>query len=1577
MRRPDTRRFSLGVRVLAVGERMVHRMSALFKNLQLVALLLAVLVGGLATSQVLAQVILPGIGDSKKAEQGYNGVFLPSDRTLSRGVQQARERISAGDFSRAIRFLDELLDPAKEDSFVVIAGSNEVAGLKATSRQILKNLSAEGRQAYESTFGPVARRELRNAIDEGDFDALRRVTQRYFYTPAGYEAVLLLAAQEADMGRHFSAALAYQQLIDTPEAAKLFQPQLSLMAALSWLAMDDRSRALELIEDLREAGYRSVSIAGKDYQLESFGAQPLEWLQQTVGVPLIQAMMPEDQWLTFRGNAARNGQTDGGLPHMRVRWQVRLLSHHRLETLYDDLAAELMRSQKAVPIAATPLAVGDHIITRSAHGLIAIDFRTGKLVWQAEPQGVPEIENLVNSSGSSHEQESQAGRAKSFSTRIWEDQLYSSLSSDGERVYVIRDLSIPTGISHDVLAMPFRNVQRLRDGSAGTNRLCAFDLATQGKRVWEIDGATAEDDFQGAFFLGSPLAVGKSLYCLVEMKSAVYLASLDRETGKPLWRQQLANLEAGILLDPRRRLQASIPSYEGGILICPTGAGVVVGIDLAKKALAWAYRYPTSHRPIRRFRGRNDHRLLIKNQWIDSTATLAEGHVLLTPRESEDLHCLDLMTGKLLWKLPRKEHLFVAGVLQKRVLLVGSKQLTAVRLADGAPAWQEETLELPKNSVPSGRGFFSDGRYYLPLTSAEVIAIDVEQGAIVKRTVARDGQVLGNLVCHRGAVLSQNGQFLDRFDQIDVLRSKSEELLDEDPTNYEALRTLGEIAYNEGDLSQAIELLEKAYESSSEDLRTREVLAESLMIALDEDFSSYRDRLPLLRELQEDSGNGRLTSLRLALLRLESHGLLEVGDLVGSFETCLQLYDESAESSEFLSIGRNHQVEVSRWLQGQVSAIWRKAGESEKELISTRLQQLLDQFPDQPSEEETQRLVDCLGDLVGVEAYAIDLAKEYASAGRLLQAQQLFMRLADSKNEVIRGEAVASCSLTLHQLNLAQLARPFDETLNTTLANVVCLDGKTGKQCLEEWGLGSLSNRLEWPYGKVAVKVGSKQNSAAAQKSLAIRLGIHLEQCDEVLGRGNIMLSPSNGEVTVCDSLGNNFFRASLTPRGRGQRRDANQLYAAARGNLLIVSLGSQIVAYDTLGLSKLDTTELESSELGAAEPLWQKDLVSTLDPHFAQVRGLSGRQNGRPGTFRASRAQRNGKWIGVIGPVTNDSCIYQDQRHLVCVNSLTGEVRWTRSDVPQGCDLYGDEDYVFVVPRSSKTAMVFSTVDGRSLGEVSVPPWREQLATIGRNVIRWRKRADGRNELSSFDSFAGETLWREDFGRNAKVDIALSRYVSIVDQAGNCVIIDAVNGSRLVDQNLPQKPVATDIHLMAGSDSFVLAVQTKKAGLSRGLNPVDYAMIDGLVYAFNRSTGLPAWKRPAEIRNQPLMLSQPVDAPVIAFVGNVSRRNNRGSQKSISMLLLEKASGRVLFQEENLRSSTGNYCSMRASISEDNPSDNEVVIETSGQTVRLKFTDQKRAPEPPAMIDVETKDKKGQKGLLGIGKKLIGGALP
>ncbi|MEM9660339.1 MAG: PQQ-binding-like beta-propeller repeat protein, partial [Planctomycetota bacterium] len=385
-------------------------------------------------------------------------------------------------------------------------------------------------------------------------------------------------------------------------------------------------------------------------------------------------------------------------------------------------------------------------------------------------------------------------------------------------------------------------------------RLTAYDLTVSGDEVWQVDGSDNESAMAGSFFLGAPLVMGQLLYAIVEIKGegegAVYLAALDRDSGELQWRQQLANLETGIRLDPRRRMRSVSPSYEAGILVCPTGAGAVVGVDLEHRTLAWAYRYPSSDRPslVNRRRG-NAVSPSFASKWIDAATVVADGKVLLTPPESDQLHCIDLQTGAVVWRRPRQGLLYLASAQQGRALLIGNERATALRLADGKPAWKSGTLKWGRETQPAGVGFATEGRYYLPLTSAEVVAIDVESGEIVERTASRDGQALGNLICHRGAVISHDGASVSRYDDISSLRRASDARLATSPNDSEALRNLGEIAYNEGRLDEALALLESAYRNDPEDLDARDVLAECLTAALDGDFSAYRDRLSLLERL--------------------------------------------------------------------------------------------------------------------------------------------------------------------------------------------------------------------------------------------------------------------------------------------------------------------------------------------------------------------------------------------------------------------------------------------------------------------------------------------------------------------------------------------------------------------------------------------------------------------------------------------------------------------------------------------------------------------------------------------------------
>ena len=86
----------------------------------------------------VATLALAGSGAAQPQNQGVNppdvasespfGVYLPTDRTLSRGVAQARERIGDREYNEAIGFLQGILD-RDEDEFI-----EDAAGVFGESR---------------------------------------------------------------------------------------------------------------------------------------------------------------------------------------------------------------------------------------------------------------------------------------------------------------------------------------------------------------------------------------------------------------------------------------------------------------------------------------------------------------------------------------------------------------------------------------------------------------------------------------------------------------------------------------------------------------------------------------------------------------------------------------------------------------------------------------------------------------------------------------------------------------------------------------------------------------------------------------------------------------------------------------------------------------------------------------------------------------------------------------------------------------------------------------------------------------------------------------------------------------------------------------------------------------------------------------------------------------------------------------------------------------------------------------------------------------------------------------------------
>src|SRR5262249_4017544 len=124
------------------------------------------------------------------------------------------------------------------------------------------------------------------------------------------------------------------------------------------------------------------------------------------------------------------------------------------------------------------------------------------------------------------------------------------------------------------------------------NRLLALD-AESGKVAWVLGGRGAAPgaDLHDSHFLGPPLSLDGRLFGVVEKQQELRLVCLDAGGGRLRWTQVLTVPVSNVVRDVGRRVAPLRPAYADGILVCPTNAGVVLGVDLFQRSLAWACIY--------------------------------------------------------------------------------------------------------------------------------------------------------------------------------------------------------------------------------------------------------------------------------------------------------------------------------------------------------------------------------------------------------------------------------------------------------------------------------------------------------------------------------------------------------------------------------------------------------------------------------------------------------------------------------------------------------------------------------------------------------------------------------------------------------------------------------------------------------------------------------------------------------------------------------------------------------------------------------------------------------------------------
>jgi hypothetical protein len=567
---------------------------------------------------------------------------------------------------------------------------------------------------------------------------------------------------------------------------------------------------------------------------------------------------------------------------------------------------------------------------------------------------------------------------------------------------------------------------------------------------------------------------------LTEKNSELRLVCVDAVNGEPTWMQRLATARDRLLLDVSRRVQAVHLAYGEGILVCPTNAGAILGVDLLSRSLVWAFPYrektpdtfPRLGVPPVRGRMLPGMGLPLDvygslqrlgGDWKMSAPVIQDGKVVFTAPDGGAIHCLNLRDGQPLWQAERRDDLYLAGVLSGKVVLVGKATCRALSLADGRQQlWQVET------GLPSGQGVASGPYYYLPLKKGEVCKIDLEHGVVVAHSPSPKDSSPGNLLFYDGDVVSQTESVVTAYPQVDAKVAEIDALLRKNPNDPEALTERGELRLYQGKLTLAVDDLRAALSNNTPANmlpRTQNKLYITLTELLRQDFKAAEPYLEEYRELcqvpvpegasaEERHKCEQEQRRRLAgFLCLLADGREKQGRLMEAFQAYLD-FGALAESKELVSVINEPAVKAQPdvWAQGRIATLVAKATPEQRRSLENEIAARWRGVEATNNLDAMRRFVKAFGSLFQVGRQArLHFAQRLMEESLFIEAEMHLLQLRRQKDDPqMAAQAIEGLAKLMAHKGLMEDAAYYYRILGTDFAHVIIRDGKTGAELFRE-----------------------------------------------------------------------------------------------------------------------------------------------------------------------------------------------------------------------------------------------------------------------------------------------------------------------------------------------------------------------------------------------------------------------------------------------------------------------------------------------------------------------------------------------
>ena len=1372
--------------------------------------------------------------------------------------------------------------------------------LKGVAEEIIADLPKVGRDAWLRVIADRANAEYSEAVRTADWATISRIATQDVHTPAGYAAVDLLGNRHLDQNRPLAAIRQFHRLLKSVAARESREPSVSIRTAVAWNNLGRTGQARLALIDLSRWLKDHPKVA---LELPSnFVAETTAFLQNNrtpqnapvdseVGdrfasaglLPLASesAFSPDSRVLWKSGTSGFDASvTDSVTDEDRKKFLRRFdETDFNAEDPFPESVTETAalvevglahlarrdqrRRTKALP-ASEPVITNGHAVFRTLNRIRSVDLKTGSLRWEsfladsafAEQFDLQRADRSVNVPQETNDITSPLNSRQSavlyVKSRL--DRTSGTLSTDGKVLFALEEGGITAK------ATSYRQPGVRQTSPQSWNRLCGFDLEN-GILRWQLGGPEGEHALPaaGMFFLGVPTVVNDSIYVLGEQSASIQLLCLEPSTGKIKWAQPVATASAAITQEGLRRIGGISPRVAEGLIICPTVSGLVVAFDPELQRLAWTSNYRTTMtaRPIPRgmFRGPtavNMHHVDSMDRWRHDASFVTAGQIIMSPLDSQELLCVDLVSGDKAWSQPRGQGLFVCAAYGDQAIVVDDSAVRSLNLKDGSQNW---TVQLNQR-IPTGRGLRIGPLLHLPVaaviedestTNSEqddnaesdksfehtgrLVTIDLRTGRLLAESRTPDGQPLGNLVAHEGQLFSQRFDSVIAMESLAVVESKLAKQLKQKPGNSSVLESRARIRLHEGRLEEGLSDLHLAVQDRN--ART------ALDLLVEQSLEQLRHGQELVAETRQVLADANLRAVqRNALDAVRVERLLAAGKHVAAFDLLLDSPRVDAETGEpFMVYADPLAMSSKAWIAAQLQAAYEQASSRRPGLghvasLDERVRKRLEEAKEQTGSVALREWMK-----------AFSWHKLFAEA-----AVALTERL-DVKQDALEIESLLT-RLSLH--SDAAVAAVANERLSKPEVAVA------------------------WP--KNAPRVTTASHNLSADR----RVLVEVSGNQSTAIRGYEFELSLNG-ITALSASGNPLWalqeeQLGSEPLLTTSRHNSSRIFSS--GHLLAVLTGTEFSVFD----------------IREATPrrLWLKRLIGQDAEGFLQMKKVHAL--GNPILVSGNTP------VGSVDFLTSHSLVYRTGSTLRVANALSGKTIWARDNIQPDAIVFGDEFALSVVHVRSAHCQLFNIRTGRLIAEHFEIPLSGLLTSFGTDLIV-RQNRGATHTISRIDMYSGKPTWEYDFPNNGSIRPSRERRLVEFHPDGKILVRDQATGEVIIATQVEKQVVPGRFFLHETPTEYVLfsatpqrTFQSKIGALS--LQGASQNKVEGPAYGIDRRTGKLLWS--VDIEPQYFAAKQPSQLPFVVLAcrsnaGRVSGQFSRSIPK-YPIRVLDTQTGQTLF---------------------------------------------------------------------------------